>query len=106
MLACGADAEDAVQETMFRAWKNAERFDEGKAALRTWLYRIATNVCLDMTRSVQRRALAIDLGPSSPAGGVLGAPLGAEVFVQPVPDRLVLPLDGDPAELVVARETI
>ena len=106
MLACGADAEDAVQETLLRAWKNAERLDESKAALRTWLYRIATNVCIDMTRSVQRRALAMDLGPSSPAGGFLGAPLGAAAFVQPVPDRRVLPVDGDPAELAVARETI
>jgi RNA polymerase sigma-70 factor, ECF subfamily len=106
MLACGAEAEDAVQETLFRAWKNADRFDEGKACLRTWLHRIATNVCLDMTRSVQRRALAMDLGPSSPAGGFLGAPLSAAAFVQPVPDRRVLSIDGDPAELAVQRETI
>jgi RNA polymerase sigma-70 factor, ECF subfamily len=106
MLACGAEAEDAVQETLFRAWKNADRFDEGKACLRTWLHRIATNVCLDMTRSVQRRALAMDLGPSSPAGGFLGAPLTAAAFVQPVPDRRVLSIDGDPAELAVQRETI
>jgi RNA polymerase sigma-70 factor (ECF subfamily) len=106
MLACAAEAEDAVQETLLRAWKNADRFDEHRAGLRTWLYRIATNVCLDMTRSVQRRALAVDLGPSSPAGGYLGAPLGAAVFVQPVPDRLVLPVEGDPAELAVRRETV
>ncbi|MEU8306154.1 sigma-70 family RNA polymerase sigma factor [Actinomadura sp. NPDC048955] len=106
MLACAAEAEDAVQETLLRAWKNADRFDERKAGLRTWLYRIATNVCLDMTRSVQRRALAMDLGPSSPAGAYLGAPLGAAAFVQPIPDRLVLPVDGDPAELAAGRETI
>ncbi|GAA4299883.1 RNA polymerase sigma-70 factor (ECF subfamily) [Actinomadura luteofluorescens] len=106
MLACAAEAEDAVQETLFRAWKNADRFDERKAGLRTWLHRIATNVCLDMTRSVQRRALAMDLGPSSPAGAYLGAPLGAAAFVQPIPDRLVLPVDGDPAELAAGRETI
>ncbi|MEV3921173.1 sigma-70 family RNA polymerase sigma factor [Actinomadura coerulea] len=106
MLACAAEAEDAVQETLFRAWKNADRFDERKAGLRTWLHRIATNVCLDMTRGVQRRALAMDLGPSSPAGASLGAPLGAAAFVRPVPDRLVLPADGDPAELAAGRETI
>lgn len=106
MLACAAEAEDAVQETLLRAWKNADRFDERKAGLRTWLHRIATNVCLDMTRSVQRRALAMDLGPSSPAGAFLGAPLGAAAFVQPVPDRHVLPADGDPAELAAGRETI
>ncbi|WP_410812255.1 sigma-70 family RNA polymerase sigma factor [Micromonospora sp. 067-2] len=106
MLGCAAEAEDAVQETLYRAWKNAHRFDERKAGLRTWLHRIATNVCLDMTRSVQRRALAIDLGPSSPAGGNLGAPLGAATFVQPIPDRLVLSVGSDPAELAVQRETI
>ncbi|MET1071657.1 MAG: sigma-70 family RNA polymerase sigma factor [Umezawaea sp.] len=106
MLACASEAEDAVQETLLRAWKNADRFDEDKAGLRTWLHRIATNVCLDMTRSAQRRALAMDLGPSAPAGGLLGAPLPAAAFVQPIPDRHVLPGDGDPAELAVVRETI
>jgi len=106
MLANAAEAEDAVQETLLRAWKNAERFDESRASLRTWLHRIATNVCLDMTRSVQRRALAMDLGPSSPVGGLLGAPMDAGAFVQPVPDRFVLPVEGDPAELAVARETV
>ncbi|TDC86249.1 sigma-70 family RNA polymerase sigma factor [Micromonospora sp. KC606] len=106
MLACVAEAEDAVQETLIRAWRHADRFDEGKAGLRTWLHRIATNVCLDMARSVQRRALAMDLGPSSPVGGVLGTPLSAAAFVQPVPDRRVLPVDGDPAELAVQRDTI
>ena len=106
MLACHAEAEDAVQETLLRAWRNADRFDERKAGLRTWLHRIATNVCLDMARSVQRRALAMDLGPSAPGGGLLGAPLSATAFVQPVPDRRVLPGDGDPAELAVRRETI
>ncbi|MEK8110447.1 RNA polymerase subunit sigma-70 [Micromonospora sp. M12] len=85
--------------------ENADRFDERKAGLRTWLHRIATNVCLDMTRSVQRRALAMDLGPSSPAGEPRCA-VGAATFVQPIPDRLVLSIDSDPAELAVQRETI
>ncbi|MDG4825026.1 sigma-70 family RNA polymerase sigma factor [Asanoa sp. WMMD1127] len=106
MLGCAAEAEDAVQETLFRAWRNADRFDEREAGLRTWLHRIATNICLDMTRSVQRRALAMDLGPSSPVGGLLGAPLSAAAFVRPIPDRLVLPADGDPAELAMRHETI
>jgi RNA polymerase sigma-70 factor (ECF subfamily) len=106
MLACAAEAEDAVQETFVRAWKNAGRFDEGRAALRTWLYRIATNVCLDMARAVQRRALAMDLGPAAQAGSALGAPLDPGAFVRPVPDRLVLPSGGDPAELAVQRDSV
>ena len=98
MLGSGFEAEDAVQETFVRAWKS---YDESRASLRTWLYRIATNVCLDMLRSVQRRALAMDLGPASKPGGGMGAVVPDERWIHPVPDRLVLTEDT-----VVQRETI
>src|SRR5437016_11487830 len=71
MLGSGFEAEDAVQETMVRAWKGIEGF-EGRSAMRSWLYRIATNVCLDMLRGSQRRARPMDMGPSSPADAMIG----------------------------------
>jgi RNA polymerase sigma-70 factor, ECF subfamily len=105
MLGSGFEAEDAVQEAMVRAWRNIDTF-EGRSALRSWLYRIATNVCLDMLRSRQRRARPMDLGPSGTADAFLGTPLPEATWVQPIPDDRVLPDDGDPAELAAARETI
>src|SRR3984957_6330294 len=67
MLGSGFEAEDAVQETMVRAWRNAARF-EGRSSVRSWLYRIATNVCIDMGRHTQRRARPMEMGPASPPG--------------------------------------
>jgi hypothetical protein len=64
MLGSGFEAEDAVQETMLRAWRSEDRF-EGRSSLRSWLYRIASNVCIDMQRSVQRRARPMEMGPDS-----------------------------------------
>src|SRR5437870_10082218 len=98
MLGSGFEAEDAVQETMVRAWRGIDKF-EGRSALRSWLYRIATNVCLDMLHGPQRRARPMDLGPSSTADTVLPAGLPEHTWVQPVSDARVLPTDGDPADL-------
>ncbi len=105
MLGSAFAAEDAVQETFVRAWRGFDRF-EGRAALRSWLYRIATNVCFDMLSGRQRRARPVDLGPVSSADSHLGAPLAETTWIAPVPDSRVLPADGDPAELVASRETI
>jgi RNA polymerase sigma-70 factor (ECF subfamily) len=105
MLGSGFEAEDAVQETMVRAWRAIDGF-EGRSALRSWLYRIATNVCLDMLQGPQRRARPMDLGPSSVASSVLEAPLPEQAWVQPVHDDRVLPTDGDPAEVAASRDTI
>jgi RNA polymerase sigma-70 factor, ECF subfamily len=105
MLGSTFEAEDAVQETLLRAWRSLDRF-EGRAALRSWLYRIATNVCLDMLGGRQRRARPMDLGPASTADTPLPAPLVETTWIEPVPDSRVIPAGGDPAEVAVERESI
>jgi RNA polymerase sigma-70 factor (ECF subfamily) len=105
MLGSPFEAEDAVQETMVRAWRGLDRFD-GRASLRTWLYRIATNVCLDMLKGRQRRARPMDLGPASSADSILQPPLPETAWIEPIPDDRVVPSNGDPADVAVARESI
>jgi RNA polymerase sigma-70 factor (ECF subfamily) len=106
MLGSGFEAEDAVQETMLRAWRHAEGF-EGRSSIRSWLYRIATNVCIDMHRQVQRRAMPMEMGPASPpVESLLGPTLPEATWVTPVPDALVAPHGADPAEIVQYRESI
>ncbi|HEX2046734.1 MAG TPA: sigma-70 family RNA polymerase sigma factor [Acidimicrobiales bacterium] len=105
MLGSAFEAEDAVQDTMVRAWKGMERF-EGRSAVRSWLYRIATNVCLDMLRGRQRRALAMDLGPAGMADAFTGATRPEEAWMTPIPDARVVPEDGDPAEVAATKESI
>ncbi|MGI8998695.1 MAG: sigma-70 family RNA polymerase sigma factor, partial [Candidatus Limnocylindria bacterium] len=94
-----------VQETLVRAWRGFGRF-EGRAALRSWLYRITTNVCLDMLKGRQRRARAMDLGPASTADVVLGPALPQGAWIEPIPDGRVIADPADPAEVAVARESI
>jgi RNA polymerase sigma-70 factor, ECF subfamily len=105
MLASPFEAEDAVQETFLRAWRAFDRF-EGRSALRSWLYRIATNVCLDMLQARQRRARPMDLGPSREPVEANLSTLPETTWIEPIPDGAVVPADGDPAEVAVARETI
>src|SRR5919108_1439832 len=98
------DAEDAVQETFIRAWRAYDGF-EGRASLRSWLYRIATNVCFDMLESRKRRARPMDLGPAGePVVENLRMP--DQLWIEPIPDGLVVPDTGDPADIVGARESI
>jgi RNA polymerase sigma-70 factor, ECF subfamily len=104
MLGSSFEAEDAVQEAMIRAWRSFGSF-QGRAAVKSWLYRIATNVCLDMLKGRERRARPMDLGPAGSTEGPLGT-LPENVWLEPVPDGRVLAEDGDPAELAMAKETL
>ena len=106
MLGSAFEADDAVQETMLRAWKNADSF-EGRSSVRSWVYKIATNVCLDALRGEKRRALPMDLGPSSPPVESLLRPWPSEdIWVTPIPDAKVMPEHGDPAEIAAVRESV
>ena len=105
MLGSAFEAEDAVQDTFLRAWRAYDRF-EGRSQLRSWLYRITTNVCLDMLGSRQRRARPMDLGPAGTTEQGLAPPLVESVWIEPVPDGRVVPSAVDPAETAIARESI
>jgi RNA polymerase sigma-70 factor (ECF subfamily) len=101
MLGSAFEAEDAVQETMIRAWRSLERF-EGRSSLKSWLYRIATNVCFDQLNGRERRARPMDLGPAQePVIENLGD-MPEVTWITPIPDSIA----GDPAEAAVARETL
>ena len=105
MLGSSTDAEDAVQETLTRAWRAHDRFEE-RSSLRTWLFRIATNVCFDSLDAGKRRARPMDIsGPWAPDGHVPD-PLLEFAWLEPVPDTSVLPDRRDPGDVIVARESI
>jgi RNA polymerase sigma-70 factor (ECF subfamily) len=104
MLGSPFEAEDAVQDTLLRAWRSLDRF-EGRSAVRSWLYRIATNVCLDMLNGRERRARPMDLGPAREPEIANLHTLPEVTWIEPVPESAVVG-DGDPADVAVARETI
>lgn len=106
MLGSSFEAEDAVQETLLRAWRASDQF-QGRSSLRSWLYRIATNVCLDMLEARKRRARPMDLGSAGVADiRLLGEPLPEVTWIEPIPDERVLPGGVDPAEVALARESV
>src|SRR5579883_413904 len=107
MLGSAFDADDAVQETMLRAWRSFDQFDR-RSSLRTWLYRIATNVCLDELKDRGRRARPIEEGsPSSgsPPPEALSQLPGSH-WIEPVPDATALPWDASPSERAMLRQSI
>ncbi|MGW5606720.1 sigma-70 family RNA polymerase sigma factor [Streptomyces sp. NPDC003753] len=105
MLGSSFEAEDAVQDTMVRAWRSYEKF-EGRSSLRSWLYRIATNVCLDMLNAGNKRARPMDLTEATPLERAALSPRPDHTWLEPMPDARVLPTTGDPAEAAVAKESV
>jgi RNA polymerase sigma-70 factor (ECF subfamily) len=105
MLGSAFEADDAVQETMVRAWRGFDKF-EGRAALRSWLYRIASNVCFDMLKGRRRRALPMDLMAVGHADGPVAPPTNEIPWLGPVPDASVVSASADPAEAAEVRESV
>ncbi|MEU9951234.1 sigma-70 family RNA polymerase sigma factor [Streptomyces sp. NPDC047939] len=105
MLGSAFEAEDAVQDTLVRAWRSIEKF-EGRSSLRSWLYRIATNVCLDMLNAGNKRARPVDLSGPTPLAQAALNPLPENTWLEPMPDGRILPSVADPAEAAVARESV
>ena len=104
MLGSPFDAEDAAQEAIVRGWRNRDRF-EGRSTVRSWLYRIATNVCLDVLKGTQRRARPMDLGPAQePVESNLHVPADGR-WIEPIPDTMIA-AEGDPADIAVARDSL
>lgn len=106
MLGSIHEAEDAVQDAMVRAWRALDRFED-REGLRPWLYRIATNVCIDMSKGRARRALPMDVAPAQSGELVRGDVRPEAFWIGPAPDGMVLPSpEDDPAERAVARESV
>ncbi|MFD5570188.1 sigma-70 family RNA polymerase sigma factor [Streptomyces cadmiisoli] len=105
MLGSSFEAEDAVQDTLVRAWRSFDKF-EGRSSVRSWLYRIATNVCLDMLSAGNRRARPMDLSEATPLARAALSPRPDHTWLEPMPDARVLPATADPAEAAVAKESV
>lgn len=105
MLGSTFEAEDAVQETLLRAWRSLGSF-EGRASVRSWLYRVATNVCYDMLEGTKRRPRPVNLGHARAADDRIGASLTEETWTEPLFDAWVVHTNGDPAEAAELHETI
>ncbi|MGC0329903.1 RNA polymerase sigma-70 factor (ECF subfamily) [Streptomyces sp. SAI-170] len=105
MLGSSFEAEDAVQDTLVRAWRSHDKF-EGRSSLRSWLYRIATNVCLDMLTAGNKRARPMDLTQATPLAQAALSPRPDHTWLEPMPDARVLPTTADPAEAAVAKESV
>ncbi|MFD5965009.1 sigma-70 family RNA polymerase sigma factor [Streptomyces sp. NPDC060311] len=105
MLGSSFEAEDAVQDTLVRAWRSYDKF-EGRSSLRSWLYRIATNVCLDMLSAGNKRARPMDLTEATPLAQAALSPRPDHTWLEPMPDARVLPQTADPAEAAVAKESV
>ncbi|MGP2440900.1 sigma-70 family RNA polymerase sigma factor [Streptomyces sp. JW3] len=105
MLGSSFEAEDAVQDTLVRAWRSYDKF-EGRSSLRSWLYRIATNVCLDMLTAGNKRARPVDLSEATPLAQAALAPRPDHTWLEPMPDARMLPTTDDPAEAAVAKESV
>lgn len=104
MLGSVLDADDAVQDTMFRAWKAIDRFDQ-RSSLRTWLYRIATNVCLDTLKDRPRRGRPMEEGPAGTTDDIL-VEKPRDHWLEPIPDAMAIPSGSDPSEEAILRESI
>ncbi|MFJ4472252.1 sigma-70 family RNA polymerase sigma factor [Streptomyces sp. NPDC089424] len=105
MLGSSFEAEDAVQDTLVRAWRSYDKF-EGRSSVRSWLYRIATNVCLDMLNAGNKRARPMDLSEATPLAQAALSPRPDHTWLEPMPDARVLPSTADPAEAAVAKESV
>jgi RNA polymerase sigma-70 factor, ECF subfamily len=107
MLGSAFDADDAVQETLIRAWRSRDQFD-GRASIKTWLYRIATNVCLDELKGRGRRGRPIEEGSPSSGTPSMDALIQRPVtdWIEPILDARVLPPEADPAERAILRQSV